>query len=268
MYGFRTASANWMKDWQATLEEGGYKVGVANPALFHSKDGSRGGVLGDDFAVGLTSCIGPDGKDLVWQVFHARVAESIVSVGTDSDGRRYVRIEPDIRHAELVLSNLGLEGSKAKPLTTPGFKVDEKKLALSEKEVPLDSQGGTRYRSCVMRLSYLALDRADLGEPVKCLARSMAKPTPGSLRDLKKVARYLLGTRHMDLHLWRQTFPKCISTYVDSDFAGCLLTRQSTTGMVQMIGGHAVKHTSNLQGGTGLNVCEGLTHGAALGLGL
>ena len=81
------------------------------------------------------------------------------------------------------------------PSTTPWFKVDEKDLALREKEVPLDSQGATRYRSCVMRLSYLALDRADLGEPVKCLARSMAKPTPGSLRDLKKVARYLLGTK-------------------------------------------------------------------------
>ena len=67
-----------------------------------------------------------------------------------------------------------------------------------------------------MRLSYLALDRADLGEPVKCSARSMAKPTPGSLRDLKKVARYLLGTKHLALalHSWRQTFPKCISTYV------------------------------------------------------
>ena len=34
---------------------------------------------------------------------------------------------------------------------------------------------------------------SDLGEPVKCSARSMAKPTPASLRDLKKVARYLLG---------------------------------------------------------------------------
>ena len=100
----------------------------------------------------------------------------------------------------------------------------------------------------------------------------MAKPTPGSLRDLKKVARYLWGTKHLALHLWRQTFPKCISTCVDSDFAGCRLTRRSTTGMVQMIGGHAVKHTSNLQGGTGLNVSEceydGLTHGAAHGLGL
>ena len=42
--------------------------------------------------------------------------------------------------------------------------------------------------------------------------------------------------------------------------------------MVQMVGGHAVKHTSNLQGGTGLNVSEceyyGLTHGAAHGMGL
>ena len=289
MYGFRTASANWMRDWQATLEEGGYKVGVANPALFHrSEDGSRGGVHGDDFAVvGSRRALDRMGKTLSGKYSmreshrlgfgshcesHAELLNRIVSVGTDSDGRRYVRIEPDIRHAELVLRNLGLEGSKAKPLTTPGFKVDEEELALREKEVPLDPQGATRYRSCVMRLSYLALDRADLGEPVKWLTRSMAKPTPESLRELKKVARYLLGTKHMALHLWRQTFPKCISTYVDSDFAGSRSTRRSTAGMVQMIGGHAVKHTSNLQGGTGLNVSEceyyGLTHGAAHGLGL
>ena len=53
-------------------------------------------------------------------------------------------------------------------MTTPGFKIDEKELALREKEVPSDSQDAARYRSCVMRLSYVALDRADLGEPVKC----------------------------------------------------------------------------------------------------
>ena len=107
---------------------------------------------------------------------------------------------------------------------------------------------------------------------MKCLARSMAKPTPGSLRDLKKVARYLLGTKYMALHLFRQTFPNTISTHVDSDFAGCRSTRKSTTGMVQMVGGHAVKHTWNLQVATGLNVSEceyyALTHGAAHGLGL
>ena len=210
MYGFRTASANWMRDWQATLEEGGNKVGDANPALFHrSDDGSRGGVHGDDFAVvGSRRALDRMGKTLSGKYSkreshrlgfgghcerHAELLNRIVSVGTDSDGRRYVRIEPDIRHAELVLTDLGLEGSTAKPLTTPGFKVDEKELALREKEVPLDSGDPTRYRSCVMRLSYLALDRADLGEPVKCLARSMAKPTPGSLRESKESCTLLVG---------------------------------------------------------------------------
>ena len=159
-----------------------------------------------------------------------------------------------------------------KPLTTPGFKLDEKELALRETEIPLESADATRYRSCVMRLSYLSQDRADLGEPVKCLARSMAKQTPGGLRDLKKVARYWLRTKHMALHLFRQTFPSSNSTYADSDFAGCRSTRRSTTGMVQMVGEHVVKRTSNLQGATGLNVseceCYALTHGAAHGLGL
>ena len=104
------------------------------------------------------------------------------------------------------------------------------------------------------------------------LAKSVAKQTQRSPRDLKNVARFLLGTKHMALYLLRQKFPECISTYVDSDLGGCRLTRRSTTGMVQMIGGDAVKHTSNLQGGTGLNVseceCCGLAHGAAHHLGL
>ena len=46
------------------------------------------------------------------------------------------------------------------------------------------------------------------------------------------------------------------------DFAECRSTRRSTMGMV-----YAVKHTSNLQGATGLNVFE-FIHSAAHGLGL
>ena len=88
--------------------------------------------------------------------------------------------ERDIRHEEFVLRDLRLEGSKVKPLTTPGFKFDERELAVREIEVLLEATDDSRYSSCVMRLSYLSQDRADLGEPVKCLARSGAKPTPAS----------------------------------------------------------------------------------------
>ena len=38
MHGFRTASVNWMRDWQATLEQAGNKDGVANPALFYNAE--------------------------------------------------------------------------------------------------------------------------------------------------------------------------------------------------------------------------------------
>ena len=52
MCEFRTSSANWQRDWQATLEQAGYKVGVANDPLFYSAEGGcRGGVHRDDFAV-------------------------------------------------------------------------------------------------------------------------------------------------------------------------------------------------------------------------
>ena len=56
-----------------------------------------------------------------------------------------------------------------------------------------------------MRLSYLAPGSSGLGRTSKVFCQG----------DLKKVARYMLGTKHLALHLWRQTFPKCISTYVD-----------------------------------------------------
>ena len=160
MYGFRTASANWMNDWKATLEEGGYKVGVANPPLFHkSEDWSRSGVHGDDFAVvGSRRALDRMGKTLSGKYpmreshrlgfgshceCHAELLNRIVSVGADSDGRRCVRIEPDIRHTETCAQKLGIGRKQGETIDKQGFKVDEKELALREKEVPLDSQGAT-----------------------------------------------------------------------------------------------------------------------------
>ena len=78
---------------------------------------------------------------------------------------------------------------KTKSLCTPEFKFDDKEQASRSREPPLNRQEATRYRSCVVRLAFPAQDRADLGGRVKCLARPMATPTPGGLRDLKNVAR-------------------------------------------------------------------------------
>ena len=122
---------------------------MANPALFYNaEECCRGGGYGDDFVgVGSRRALDWMGKTLSGKYSmreshrlgfgnhcerHAELLTRIVSVGTNSDGFRYVRIEPDIRHAELLLTDLGLGGSKVKPLITPGFKLDERELALRE----------------------------------------------------------------------------------------------------------------------------------------
>ena len=201
------------------------------------------------------------GSPTDWNRHICRVASF---VGEDQDGQRFVLIEPDAGHFGSVLRDSGLHGIRTKSLCSPGFKLHDKELTLRSREPPLNRQETTMYRSCVLRLAYLAQDRGDFGEPVKCLARSMATPTPGALRDLKKVARYLRDRRHLALRFKQQIFPKCITTFVDSDHAGCKLTRRPITGMV--------KTTCNLQCAIGFKVSEAryfaLCHGAPHGLAL
>ena len=69
--GDRQASAIWMRDWQATIEQGGYKIGVANPALFYNaEERCRGGVHGDDIvAVGSRRALDRMGKTLSGKYF-------------------------------------------------------------------------------------------------------------------------------------------------------------------------------------------------------
>ena len=54
-------------------------------------------------------------------VRHAQILNRIVSLGVDESGQRFVKIEPDARHAELVLRELGFTGKKVNTLTIPGF---------------------------------------------------------------------------------------------------------------------------------------------------
>ena len=289
MYGCRTASANWMKDWQRLLSSVGCVVGVANPSLFHNADtGARGAVHGDDFVVlGKPRALKMIGDTLKtkYSVREAHrlgfkagrersavILNRVVLLRQDSEGRREIIVEPDFRHIQLVLQDLGLDKSNTKSLTTPTIKIDEAEVERRKHEQPLDRQSTTTYRSCVMRLSFVSQDRADLAEPVKTLARQMSKPTQGSMQDLKRVARYLRYNPSMGLVFGQQDLPRTLDVFVDSDFAACKRTRRSTTGMVVRLGCSTIKASSNMQSSVGLNVSEcefyALVHGASHALGL
>lgn len=98
-----------------------------------------------------------------------------------------------------------------------------------------------------MRASYVAQDRPDISEAVKCLSRRMHEPKESDFQDLKRLVRFLKGKPCVLLKFGRQKFADTIHMYVDSDFAGCLLTRRSTSGLVATFGRHSVKASSTLQ---------------------
>ena len=288
MYGCRDASHGWMKDWQALLGSDGYVVGEANPALFYNAEReSRGAVHGDDFYVlGPVDAIDKM-KELLGSKYQMReahrlgfvqgcersatVLNRVVELGEDG-GRRWVKIEPDRRHVELILQTVGMKLGSANGVTTPSMKPTDAQASLLQTSPELTGAEASAYRSATMRASFLAQERADIAETVKRLAQGMAHPRIAHWEMLKRLARYLAHTPDVSLFYDQQPMPDHIRISVDSDFAGCKVGRKSTTGMVQHLGRHVIKGTSNLQSVLGLNVSESeyyaLVHGTSHGLGL
>ena len=258
----------------------GFKVGKAIPCNFyHSRLDTTCTVHGD----GFTSC-GPESAiewlkakiNTTYDSKHdilgpcskhektIRVLNRVLS--WSSDGIRY---EADQRHADIVISELGLKDSK--PVSTPGSKEDVDKMLTGIGE-PLGPSEATQYRALAARLNYLALDRPDIQYATKEIARNMATPTEGNWLLMKRMARYLKGCPRL-VQMFRWQDPSFdLSTYTDSDWAGDKISRKSTSGGIAFRGTHCIKSWSSNQTIIALSSAEAelyaLLKGACQTLGL
>ena len=102
-------------------------------------------------------------------------------------------IESNPKYLDAVLELLGLEGAKDVPTPTPSVPAHKEKLTTGELLSPAET---TVYRQCVGGLLCYTQDRADAQYGVSILGSMLGKPTQGSMIALKRVTRYLKGTRH------------------------------------------------------------------------
>ena len=127
--------------------------------------------------------------------------------------------EPDLRHAEAILEDLGLENEKE--LTTPG--VDDPKKSedeQSEASTPLGAAESTSFRGIAARGNYVAQDRPDIKFAVKELCRCMSSPTVEDQAKLKRLGRYMKGRpRAVLLHPWQEAVDT-IDVYSDANWDG------------------------------------------------
>nr|GEY96133.1 retrovirus-related Pol polyprotein from transposon TNT 1-94 [Tanacetum cinerariifolium] len=94
----------------------------------------------------------------------------------------------------------------------------------------------TKYHSKVGALIYLTASRPDIMHATCYCARYQAQPTKKHLTAVKRNFRYLKDTIHMGLWYSKDTGFE-LTAFSDSDHAGCLDSRKSTSGGIQFLGG-------------------------------
>ena len=283
LYGTRDAATNWQEEIAKFMTGCGFVRGMYNPCLYLNKAMNlKSLVHGDDFVtVGRraevskfnkkmaarfdikTSVIGP--RVDYGEVKEAKVLNRIVRL--TPEGYEY---EADQRHADMIVEQLGLKGSRG--VVSPGeaTEVDTRTDKRGGDSVSVSSATGVGkgtpeslshentalFRSVAARANYLSQDRPDISYAVKEVCRHMAGPTELSLKALKRLGRYLIThSRFVFAYRW-QCREYEVKVYTDSDWAGCKATGKSTSGGCVLRGQHFLKAWSKTQQNVTLSSAE------------
>ena len=277
MYGTRAAADGWHGEYSKFLVSLGFVMGDASACVFrHAKRRLVTSVHGDDFTTSGPKMNIDWMKGQMEQRYELTEAARLGPAKTDDKEvkilNRLVRwtekgleYEGDPRQVEHVVVDLGLEGAKV--VGTAGVKAD---LAKHEADVPLDENRHTAYRAVAARCNFVSSDRPDVQFASKELCRWMAHPTELGVAGLKRLGRFFEGHRRLIFEFPFQTAEK-IEIYSDTDWAGCVKSRKSTSGGCLMLGSHLLKSWSSTQGLVSLSSGEaefyGVTKAAGIGLG-
>ena len=96
----------------------------------------------------------------------------------DEEGIKY---EADQRHAEIIVRELEMK-EDSKTAITPGVKPSEANPEPADEHELVGSEASL-YRALTARANYLTQDRSDIQFATKELARGMAKPTVGDMKN-------------------------------------------------------------------------------------
>ncbi|KAE8654354.1 Retrovirus-related Pol polyprotein from transposon TNT 1-94 [Hibiscus syriacus] len=148
--------------------------------------------------------------------------------------------------------------SSAKPVSTPlanHFKLSSEQCPKTNKEA--EDMAKVPYSNAVGWLMYaMVCTHLDLAHVVSQVCKYMSKPGKQHWEAVKWIFRYLKGTVGHEIVFGSQRDNPLVVGYVDSDYAGDLDNRRSTTGYVFTLGGGPICWKSTVQYVVALSTTE------------
>lgn len=267
MYGTRRAAQGWHDDYSVVLEELGFRRGISSPCvLFHVERELRTSVHGDDFASSGSKRNLDWFKDELSKRYELK-EEARLGPGKhdDKEGKVLNRIvrwtpegveyEADPRQGEKFVAGLNLGGCRG--VSTPGVKVAADNI-LADQGIPVSRH--RLFRALAARANYLAADRPEIQFAAKEICRWMSSPSVGGVTAMKRLGRYLQCQSRVVYKYKFQTISR-VDVYSDTDWAGCVKTRKSTSGGCVLLGSNLIKSWSSTQPSVSLSSAEAEFYG-------
>jgi hypothetical protein len=253
LYGLRQAPRAWYAKLDSSLIDLGFKRSTSEHAVYLRGAGARRLVVGvyvDDLVI-----TGGNDTDITAfkEEMKANFKMSDLGLLHYYLGLEVTQSKAGITicqkaYATKILESAGLAGCS--PSVTPM----EPRLKLS-KQSSAPAVDQTRYRSIVGSLRYLVNSRPDLAYSVGYISRFMEAPTTEHLAAVKRVLRYVAGTIQFGCCYQRNQKAQ-LTGYSDSDLAGDVDTRKSTTGVIYFLGNNVITWQSQKQRVVALSSCE------------
>ena len=143
------------------------------------------------------------------------------------------------RYIDKIVETAGLADAKLSkfPLETGYFKLNGELLPCND-----------QYRKLIGMLLYLTTNsRPDIAASVSILSQKVAKPRDVDLNEVKRIVRYLKGTRDLKLYLSSTICSENIYAFSDANWAEDREDRKSNSGYFCSVNGGAISWSCTKQ---------------------
>jgi len=252
LYGLKQASRQWYLKFHNVISSFGFVENIMDQCIYMKVSGSNICFLVlyvDDILLATNKGMLHEVKQFLSKSFDMKdmgEASYVIGIKIHRDRFRGILGLSQETYINKILERFRMKNCS--PCIAPIMKGDRFNLDQCPKnDLEREQMKNIPYASAVGSLMYAQVcTRPDIAFVVGMLGRYQSNPGIDHWRAAKKVMRYLQGTKNYML-MYRRTDNLEIFGYSDSDFAGCVDSRKSTSGYVFMMAGGAVSWRSAKQ---------------------